>query len=74
MRGLATEVSRKPSPSVATLLGMGVTTALCLAAGIGGGYWLDVTFHTGVVLTLCGLVVGMVAAGVAMYHEIRMFL
>jgi hypothetical protein len=67
-------VSRKPSPSFTTLLGMGVTTALCIAAGIGGGYWLDRAFRTGVLLTFVGLALGLVAAVAAVYFEIKTFL
>ncbi len=74
MPGLATGVSRKPSPSFATLIGMGVTTALCVAAGVGGGYWLDATFHTGALLTFAGLALGLVAAFVAVYFEVKTFL
>ena len=74
MPGLATGVSRKPSPSFTTLIGMGVTTALCIAAGVGGGYWLDRTFHTGVLLTFVGLALGVVAAVAAVYFEIKTFL
>jgi len=74
MPGLATGVSRKPSPSFATLIGMGVTTALCVAAGVGCGYWLDATFHTGALLIFVGLALGLVAAVAAVYLEIKAFL
>ena len=74
MPGLATGVSRKPSPSFSTLIGMGVTTALCIAVGVGCGYWLDTTFHTGALLTFVGLALGLVAAFVAVYFEIKTFL
>lgn len=67
-------VGRKPSPSLGTLIGMGVTTALCIAVGVGGGYWLDRTFHTGVVLTFVGLALGLVAAGVVVYSDVKTFL
>ena len=67
-------MSTKPSPSVGTLLGMGVTTALCLGAGVGGGYWLDETFKTGLVLTFVGLVLGTAAAVMAVYLEVKRFL
>jgi len=60
-------VSSKPTPSLATLLGMGVT-------GVGGGYWLDETFKTGVLFTFVGLGLGIVAAVAAVYFEIRAFL
>jgi Putative F0F1-ATPase subunit Ca2+/Mg2+ transporter len=67
-------VSSKPSPSFTALLGMGVTVALCLGLGVGGGYWLDRTFRTGVLLTFCGLAVGLVAAVTAVYIEMKTFL
>ena len=74
MPGLATGVSRKSSPSFTTLLGMGVTTALCIAAGVGGGYWLDRAFRTGVLFTLVGLALGSLTAFAAVYLEIKTFL
>ena len=67
-------VSKKPSPSFSTLIGMGVATALCIAVGVGGGYWLDRTFHTGVLLTFVGLALGVVAAVVVVYSNVKMFL
>lgn len=67
-------MSSKPTPSPFTLLGMGVTAALCIGAGVGGGYWLDVTFNTGFLLTFLGLVLGVAAAIGAVYAEIRTFL
>ena len=74
MPGLATGVSKKPSPSFSTLIGMGVATALCIAVGVGGGYWLDRTFHTGELLTFVGLALGVVAAVVVVYSDVKTFL
>ena len=74
MPGLASGVSRKPSPSFSSFLGMGITTALCIAIGVGGGYWLDVVFKTGALLTFIGLALGLVAAGAAVYFEIKTYL
>ncbi len=68
------KVSSKPTPSLATLLGMGVSTALCVGAGVGGGYWLDETLKTGLTFTFVGLGLGIVAAVAAVYFEIRAFL
>jgi hypothetical protein len=70
----AANVSNKPTPSLATLLGMGVTTALCVVAGVGGGHWLDGTFKTGLVFTFVGLVLGVVVAVAVVYFRIRQFL
>ena len=65
---------QKPSPSFSTLIGMGVATALCVAVGVGGGYWLDRTFHTGELLTFVGLALGVVAAVVVVYFDVKTFL
>ncbi|MGH9291758.1 MAG: AtpZ/AtpI family protein [Acidimicrobiales bacterium] len=67
-------MSSKPSPSGFDLLGMGVTAALCIGAGIGGGYWLDATLRTGLLLTFLGLALGITAAVAAVYFEIKKFL
>lgn len=67
-------MNSKPGPSLVTLLGMGVTTALCVGVGIGGGYWLDETLNTGLTFTFVGLGVGIAAAIAAVYFEIRAFL
>jgi hypothetical protein len=53
---------------------MGVSTALCVGAGVGGGYWLDETLKTGLTFTFVGLGLGIVAAVAAVYFEIRAFL
>jgi hypothetical protein len=67
-------MSSKPTPSLASLLGMGVTTALCVVAGVGGGHWLDVTLKTGLVFTFVGLLLGVVAGIAVVYFGIRQFL
>ncbi|MDA8265725.1 MAG: AtpZ/AtpI family protein [Actinomycetota bacterium] len=53
---------------------MGVTTALCVGVGVGGGYWLDETLSTGLTFTFVGLGLGIAAAVAAVYFEIRAFL
>lgn len=53
---------------------MGVTTALCVGVGVGGGYWLDGTFKTGLTFTFVGLGLGIAAAVAAVYFQIRAFL
>jgi F0F1-type ATP synthase assembly protein I len=45
-----------------------------VGAGIGGGYWLDETFKTGLLFMLVGLGLGMAAAGAVLYFGIREFL
>jgi hypothetical protein len=67
-------VSSKPTPSLANLLGMGVTTALCVVAGVGGGHWLDVTLKSGLVFTFVGLLVGVAVAVAVVYFGTRKFL
>jgi hypothetical protein len=70
----ATTVSSKPTPSLGALLGMGVSMALCIAAGFGGGYWLDETFKTGLVFIFVGLFLGIVAAVAVVYFEVKTYL
>jgi hypothetical protein len=67
-------VSKKPTPALGNLVGMGVTVGLLVGAGIGGGYWLDETFKTGLLFMLVGLGLGMAAAGAVLYFGIREFL
>lgn len=67
-------MSNKPTPGAAAFVGMGLSTALCLAAGLGGGYWLDGRFHTGPLLTFVGLAIGVLAAVVATYFQIKQYL
>jgi hypothetical protein len=67
-------MSNKPAPSLVNLLGLGVKTALCVAAGIGVGYWLDKTLRTGLLLTFIGLAIGLAGAVALVYLEIKSFL
>jgi F0F1-type ATP synthase assembly protein I len=53
---------------------MGVAMALCIGVGVGGGYWLDRTLHTGEVLTFVGLALGVVAAIAVVYFDAKTFL
>jgi hypothetical protein len=53
---------------------MGVTTALCVVAGVGGGHWLDVTLKSGLVFTFVGLLVGVAVAVAVVYFGTRKFL
>jgi hypothetical protein len=67
-------VDDKRSPDLFTLLGMGVTAALCLAAGLVVGIVLDDHYRSSPVFTLIGLAVGVVMAIVAVYEQVRRFL
>jgi hypothetical protein len=53
---------------------MGVTTALCVVAGVGGGHWLDETLKTGLLFTFVGLALGVVLAVAVVYFGIRQYL
>jgi F0F1-type ATP synthase assembly protein I len=67
-------VEEKPSPSVFTLLGMGVSIALCIALGVWLGIWLDGVTHRSPLFTLLGLLVGIVFAVVTAYVQLKKFL
>ena len=64
----------KRPPDLFTLLGMGVTAALCLAVGLIVGIVLDDRYRSSPVFTLIGLAVGVVMAIVAVYEQVRRFL
>jgi len=67
-------VEEKPSPSVFTLLGMGVSIALCIAVSLLLGIWLDSVTHLSPLFTLLGLLAGIVFAVVTAYVQIKKFL
>jgi ATP synthase protein I len=48
-------------------LGLGLSLAVCILLGLGGGYWLDRRLGTGPWLLLLGGVFGMAAAGYQFY-------
>ncbi len=64
----------KTSPDIFTLLGMGVTAALCLAIGLVAGIVLDDHYRSCPIFTLIGLAVGVVMAIVAVYGQLKRFL
>jgi F0F1-type ATP synthase assembly protein I len=41
---------------------------------VGGGYWLDRTFHTGELFTVGGLALGVIAAVATVYSDVKKFL
>ena len=57
--------------SLGELIGIGISAALCLAAGVGGGYWVGEATGAGTVSTLVGLCVGVAAAVAVMYLTIK---
>ncbi len=67
-------MEEKPSPSVFTLLGMGVSIALCIVVALLLGIWLDDVTHLSPLFTLVGLLVGIVFAVATAYAQIKKFL
>ena len=64
----------KPSPNLLTLLGLGITSALCLGIGLGAGWGIDDLLGTRPAFIFVGIVVG-VGMGVAVtWAEMRKFL
>jgi hypothetical protein len=55
-------VSSKPTPGPFQYIGLGSSIALCLVAGMGGGYLLGERLGAVALLTFAGLVVGIAAA------------
>ena len=56
------------------LAGVGVVSGLCVAAGIGGGYWLGEALRTGPVPTFAGLALGLAAAVAYAVYKIKSYL
>jgi F0F1-type ATP synthase assembly protein I len=67
-------VDEKPSPSIFTLAGMGVSIALCVAGGVVLGLYLDGITHRSPLFTFLGLAFGVVLAVFTAYLEIKKFL
>jgi F0F1-type ATP synthase assembly protein I len=67
-------VEEKSSPSVFTLVGMGVSIALCITVGLVLGIWLDSVTHHSPWFTLAGLFFGIVFAVTTAYVQIKRFL
>ncbi|MGH9170481.1 MAG: AtpZ/AtpI family protein [Acidimicrobiales bacterium] len=61
----------KPALNSYTLLGMGVTTAVCVVGGFAGGRWLDEQFKTGVLFAFLGLAVGIVVAALTFWARLK---
>ncbi len=64
----------KPSPSPFLLLGMGLSVATCLVAGMGLGYWLGESIGASVLLTLVGLVLGVAGAVATVRNQMRRYM
>jgi F0F1-type ATP synthase assembly protein I len=58
------------TPALAQLLGLGSYIAVCIVGGTVGGYFLDKVLDTGKILTLSGLLLGLVLAFYGGYRTI----
>ncbi len=58
-------------PPAARLIGIGWYFAICIVAGVGGGVALDRVAGSAPLLTLLGLLLGLVAAFVGGYRMLR---
>ena len=67
-------IMRKPSPNLFTLLGLGITNAACLAAGLGAGWAVDSYLDTTPAFIFVGIIAGVVAGAAATYAEVRKYL
>jgi hypothetical protein len=61
-------------PGLGELIGLGLTSAVCVALGVGGGYWIGQITGIGVLVTFVGLGVGIIVALIATYRRIRRYL
>ncbi|HEY6472433.1 MAG TPA: AtpZ/AtpI family protein [Acidimicrobiales bacterium] len=64
----------KPLPGAVAFLNMGLSAAVCVAAGVFLGLWLDDVFHTAPALLLVGLLLGLVTATYSVIKLIRQYL
>jgi F0F1-type ATP synthase assembly protein I len=53
---------------------MGLSAAVCVAAGVLLGLWLDDTLHTAPALLLVGLALGLATAALSVIKQIRTYL
>lgn len=67
-------MSRKPSPNLWTLLGLGATNALCLVIGLGIGWGIDSALDTKPVFIFVGIAAGVAMGVAATWAEMRKFL
>ncbi|MHB1988602.1 MAG: hypothetical protein ACYCSF_11570 [Acidimicrobiales bacterium] len=67
-------MSSKPSPSPFLLLGMGLSIAACLVAGMGLGYWIGESLGASLMLTFVGLGVGIVGAVATVRGQFRKYI
>lgn len=67
-------MERRSGPNLATLLGLGASTAAILLVGLGLGWLVDRAVHTLPVFTLAGLALGIAGAGFYIYTQFTKFL
>lgn len=67
-------MEQRRGPDLLTLLNFGLATAVCLVAGLGLGWAVDLALDTLPVFLLAGLSLGIIAACLYIYHQIRSFL
>ncbi|MHB8244676.1 MAG: AtpZ/AtpI family protein [Acidimicrobiales bacterium] len=67
-------MSSKPTPSPFQFLGIGFTIAVCLVAGMGGGYWLGEKIGASLLLMFVGMAVGTATAVLSVRAEIRKYM
>lgn len=61
-------------PELSTLLGLGVSIAAFLVAGLGLGWWLDSLLDTLPVFIMVGLALGIAGAGAYVYVQFKKFM
>jgi uncharacterized protein YneF (UPF0154 family) len=64
----------KPLPNATAFLGMGLSAAICVAAGVVLGLWLDSRWHTSPALLVVGLLLGLVVGTFFVIGQIRKYL
>ncbi|HEY0637371.1 MAG TPA: AtpZ/AtpI family protein [Pseudonocardiaceae bacterium] len=64
-------MSRPSGPELSTLLGLGITIAVILVAGIGLGWLLDEVLNTLPVFLMIGLALGITGAGGYVYVQFK---
>jgi F0F1-type ATP synthase assembly protein I len=64
----------KALPSAVAFLGMGLSAAVCVAAGVVLGIWADSSWHTSPALLVVGLLLGLALATFFVVGQIRKYL
>ncbi|MHB8339716.1 MAG: AtpZ/AtpI family protein [Mycobacteriales bacterium] len=65
---------QRPYPGLATLLGIGSLSGVCVAAGVFSGLAVDQRLGSTPLFTIVGLACGIVGAAFASYRVIRRYL